>query len=64
MTVLCELCRTEIGEVIQGVPGVTAHSLRDCKSGSTFYLPQLITVSGATCEDCEDCRKEMEMNRT
>jgi copper chaperone CopZ len=57
MKVLCELCKQEIGEIIQGVPGITAPSLRDSKSGSTFYLPQLVTVSGATCEDC---RKGME----
>jgi hypothetical protein len=60
MKVLCELCRTEIGEIKKGVPGISAHSLQDSKSGNTFYLPQLVMVSGATCEEC---RKGMEMER-
>lgn len=54
MTIVCALCRSEIGQLVPGVPGAIALAIRDNKSGTTFYLTPAALSTRGVCRDCRE----------
>lgn len=52
MKLLCAWCKTEIGELLPGVSGITSPGIRDSKSGTTFYAGPNVSLSHGICESC------------
>jgi hypothetical protein len=51
-SIICDLCKREIGQIVPGAAGKTAPGIRDSTSGSTFYSTPIAVSTHGVCVDC------------
>ena len=54
MTIVCALCKCEIGQLVPEALGIIVPAIRDSKSGSTFYLTPAALSTRGVCRDCRE----------